>query len=158
MVIDAEKSYIATIETYKGSISLELFPNEAPKTVNNFVFLARDGFYDGLTFHRVIPGAFAQAGDPIGDGSGGPGYTFEDEPNSLKHVAGTLSMANYGPDTNGSQFFVCYSPQPDLDGKYTIFGQVVDGMDVLAELTPREPSQLPDYSGDVIKTIIIEEK
>jgi len=157
MVIDTEKTYYATIETDKGNIRLELLPKEAPKTVNNFVFLARDDFYDGLTFHRVISGAFAQAGDPLGDGSGGPGYTFEDEPNSLKHVEGTLSMANSGPNTNGSQFFICYTAQPQLDGVHTIFGRVIEGMDVLAKLTPRDPSQKPDYSGDVIKTITIEE-
>lgn len=147
MTIDTEKSYSATIETYRGNIELELYPKEAPKTVNNFVFLARDGFYDGLTFYRIVPEAFVQAGDPIGDGSGGPGYTFEDEISSLKHVAGTLSMVNDGPNTNGSQFFICYSPQPHLDGEYTIFGQVIEGMDELADL----------IEGDVIKTIAIEE-
>ncbi len=157
MTIDAEKSYRATIETDKGNIKLELYPKEAPKTVNNFVFLARDGFYDGLTFHRVISGAFAQAGDPLGDGSGGPGYAFEDEPNSLVHLEGTVSMANRGANTNGSQFFICYTAQPQLDGLHTIFGKVVEGMDVLAKLTPRDPSQAPAYSGDVIRTIVIEE-
>ena len=158
MIIDTEKSYHATIETDKGNIKLELYPKEAPKTVNNFVFLAKDGFYDGLTFHRVMSGAFAQAGDPLGDGSGGPGYTFEDEQNSRQHVAGTVSMANRGANTNGSQFFICYSAQPQLDGVHTIFGKVVEGMDVLTRLTPRDPAQKPDFYGDVIKTIVIEEK
>ena len=149
MVIDTEKTYYATIKTEKGDIRLLLFDDEAHMTVHNFVSLARQGFYDGCTFHRVIPGFVAQAGDPTGTGSGGPGYTFPDEFNpSLSHdSAGILSMANAGPDTNGSQ--------PHLDSRHSIFGKVVDGMEVLLSLTPRDPVATP---GDMIYTIIIEEE
>jgi peptidyl-prolyl cis-trans isomerase B (cyclophilin B) len=118
MVIDPKKSYRATIKTNKGNIELDLFAADTPKTVNNFVFLARDKFYDGLTFHRVIPNFMAQGGDPDGDGRGGPGYRFEDETrgnSKQKHETGSLSMANAGPNTNGSQFFICHGPQPHLD-------------------------------------------
>ena len=157
MTIDTEKTYYATIKTEKGDIRLLLFDDEAPMTVNNFIFLARQGFYDGCTFHRVIPGFVAQAGDPTGTGSGGPGYTFPDEFSpSLSHdSAGILSMANAGPDTNGSQFFITYAPQPHLDGRHSIFGKVVDGMEVLLSLTPRDPDAPP---GEMIYTIVIEEE
>ena len=133
MVIDPQKSYHITIETGRGAIEVELYPQYAPKTVNNFVFLAREGFYDGVTFHRVINNFVIQGGDPTGTGSGGPGYRFEDEVknNPMKHETGTLSMANAGPNTNGSQFFITHSPQPHLNGKHTVFGKVVKGMDVV---------------------------
>lgn len=157
MIIDTEKTYYATIETEKGDIRLLLFDDEAPMTVNNFVFLAREGFYDGCAFHRVIPGFVAQAGDPTGTGSGGPGYTFPDEFSpSLSHdSAGILSMANAGPDTNGSQFFITYAPQPHLDGRHSVFGKAIEGMEVLLSLTPRDPDAPP---GDEILTIVIEEE
>lgn len=133
MQIDPEKTYVATMETAKGTIELELYPQHAPKTVNNFVFLAEAGFYDGVAFHRVIPNFVIQGGDPTGTGRGGPGYRFEDEVkgNPLKHEAGVISMANAGPNTNGSQFFITHSPQPHLDGKHTVFGKVVEGQDVV---------------------------
>jgi peptidyl-prolyl cis-trans isomerase B (cyclophilin B) len=157
MIIDPNKHYTAIIETEKGNLVLELFAKDVPVTVNNFVFLAREGFYDGTTFHRVIPGFMAQAGDPTGTGKGGPGYTFADEFTEHTHVAGALSMANYGPNTNGSQFFITYTPQPALDGKHTVFGQLIEGMDVLEKLTPRDPTQNPQFEGDKIIRIIIEE-
>ncbi len=133
MAIDPQKSYLAKIETDRGTIEVELYPQYAPKTVNNFVFLAREGFYDGVTFHRVINNFVIQGGDPTGTGSGGPGYRFEDEVknNPLKHETGVLSMANAGPNTNGSQFFITHSPQPHLNGKHTVFGKVVQGMNVV---------------------------
>jgi peptidyl-prolyl cis-trans isomerase B (cyclophilin B) len=133
MIIDVKKKYFATIETKKGTIELELFVAHAPKTVNNFVFLAREGFYDGVVFHRVIPNFVIQGGDPTGTGRGGPGYDFEDEikNNPNKHGTGYLSMANAGPNTNGSQFFITHSPQPHLDGKHTVFGKVMAGMEVV---------------------------
>jgi peptidyl-prolyl cis-trans isomerase B (cyclophilin B) len=135
MVIDPSKTYQAVIETNKGAITLDLFAQQAPKTVNNFVFLARDGFYDGVTFHRVIDNFMIQGGDPDGTGRGGPGYKFADEfaGNPHTHGTGTLSMANAGPNTNGSQFFITHAPQPHLNGKHTVFGQVADqdSMDVV---------------------------
>lgn len=133
MQIDPKKRYAATIETNRGTIVVELYPQHAPKTVNNFVFLAREGFYDGVTFHRVIPDFVIQGGDPTGTGRGGPGYRFEDEVkgNPLKHEAGVISMANAGPNTNGSQFFITHSPQPHLNGRHTVFGKVTSGMDVV---------------------------
>jgi peptidyl-prolyl cis-trans isomerase B (cyclophilin B) len=131
--IDPSKKYNATIETTRGTIELELYPAHAPKTVNNFVFLARQGFYDGVTFHRVISNFMIQGGDPTGTGTGGPGYKFEDETygNPLKHETGVISMANAGPNTNGSQFFITHSPQPHLNGKHTVFGKVTKGQDVV---------------------------
>jgi peptidyl-prolyl cis-trans isomerase B (cyclophilin B) len=128
MAIDPSKKYTATIETSKGSIVCELFPKDAPNTVNNFVFLARDKFYDGTKFHRVIADFMVQGGDPTGTGSGGPGYKFADEvkSNPRKHQAGSLSMANAGPNTNGSQFFITHVVTDWLDGKHTVFGQVKD--------------------------------
>jgi peptidyl-prolyl cis-trans isomerase B (cyclophilin B) len=133
MEIDPNKSYTATISTNKGDIELDLHAKEAPKTVNNFVFLARQGFYDGVTFHRVISNFMIQGGDPTGTGRGGPGYRFEDEfkGNPHTHETGTLSMANTGPGTNGSQFFITHAPQPHLNGRHTVFGQVTSGMDVV---------------------------
>ncbi len=137
MVIDPAKNYKATFKTAQGDIEVDLFAAEAPKTVNNFVFLAKDGFYDGLTFHRVIPGFVSQGGCPKGDGSGGPGYRFEDEvgsSNPHRHQRGSLSMANAGPNTNGSQFFLCHGPQPHLDGRHTVFGQTTSGQEIVESL------------------------
>lgn len=136
MQIDEEVTYEATIKTDKGTITLELYPEHAPKTVNNFVFLAEEGFYDGLSFHRVIPDFMIQGGDPTGTGRGGPGYQFEDElaGNPLKHERGVISMANAGPNTNGSQFFITHAPQPHLDGRHTVFGRVTDGQEVVDEI------------------------
>jgi peptidyl-prolyl cis-trans isomerase B (cyclophilin B) len=134
MSIDAAKKYTATFEVSKGSIVCELFAAEAPQTVNNFVFLAREGFYDGTTFHRVIADFMIQGGDPTATGRGGPGYRFEDEcrlPAARKHQAGSLSMANAGPNTNGSQFFITHIATDWLDGKHTVFGQVLSGQDVV---------------------------
>jgi peptidyl-prolyl cis-trans isomerase B (cyclophilin B) len=134
MKIDPKKKYTAVIETEKGTIEVELFPQHAPKTVNNFVFLAREGFYDNLLFHRVISNFMIQGGDPTGSGMGGPGYKFEDETrgNPLKHETGVLSMANAGANTNGSQFFITHAPQPHLDGKHTVYGKVTgEGMKVV---------------------------
>jgi len=133
MQIDTTKKYMAKIETNKGVIELELYPNHAPKTVNNFVFLAGKGFYDGLSFHRVISNFMIQGGDPTGTGAGGPGYSFEDEveDNPLTHETGVISMANAGPNTNGSQFFITHSPQPHLNGKHTVFGKVVGSQNVV---------------------------
>jgi peptidyl-prolyl cis-trans isomerase B (cyclophilin B) len=133
MQIDPEKKYQALLQTDKGDIELELYPQHAPKTVNNFVFLARDGFYDGVSFHRVISDFMIQGGDPTGTGRGGPGYHFEDEVkgNPLKHETGVISMANAGPNTNGSQFFITHSPQPHLNGNHTVFGKVMVGQEVV---------------------------
>jgi peptidyl-prolyl cis-trans isomerase B (cyclophilin B) len=133
MQVDPKKNYQVTMETSKGVIEIQLFPQYAPKTVNNFVFLIREGFYDGVVFHRVISNFVIQGGDPTGTGTGGPGYRFEDEfkGNPLRHGTGFLSMANAGPGTNGSQFFITHSPQPHLDNKHTVFGQVTKGMEVV---------------------------
>ena len=142
------KQYTATIETEKGDLVLELFASDVPMTVNNFVFLAREGFYDGTTFHRVIPGFMAQGGDPTGTGTGTPGYQFDDEFSEHTHVTGALSMANSGANTNGCQFFITYAPQHHLDGKHSVFGQLIEGMDVLERLE----------QGDVIIRVTIDEK
>jgi peptidyl-prolyl cis-trans isomerase B (cyclophilin B) len=133
MQVDTTRTYKATIETDRGNIDLELYPEHAPKTVNNFVFLAQEGFYDGIVFHRVISNFMIQCGDPTGTGRGGPGYRFEDEleGNPLRHERGVISMANAGPDTNGSQFFITHGPQPHLDGRHTVFGKVTRGQDVV---------------------------
>ena len=133
MQIDPKKYYQAKMETSKGLIELELYPEYAPKTVHNFVFLAKEGYYDGVVFHRVINDFVIQGGDPTGTGAGGPGYKFKDElvGNPLKHETKFMSMANAGPNTNGSQFFITHSPQPHLDGKHTVFGKVVNGVDVV---------------------------
>jgi peptidyl-prolyl cis-trans isomerase B (cyclophilin B) len=160
MTIDSEKSYTAVIHTEKGDIRLELFAADAPQTVNNFVFLAREGFYDGVTFHRVDPGFVAQAGDPTGTGLGGPGYAIPDEVNEQGFTAGTLGMAlvRDEPGTAGSQFFITYTDQPTFDGRFTAFGRVVEGMDVLGSLTERDPAtgtHLP--AGDAIVGVDIEE-
>jgi len=133
MQIDPSRRFAATIETSRGTIELELYPQHAPQTVNNFVFLTREGFYDGLVFHRVISNFMIQGGDPTGTGRGGPGYRFKDEllGNPLTHETGVISMANAGPNTNGSQFFITHAPQPHLNGKHTVFGKVTSGQDVV---------------------------
>ncbi len=161
VVIDQARQYFATLQTVKGDIVLELYANKTPLAVDNFVFLAENGWFDGVTFHRVLPGYIAQAGDPTASGFGGPGYTFDNEvsPDLKFDKAGILGMANAGPGSNGSQFFITMAPTPNLDGGYTIFGQVVSGMDVVQQLTPRDPSQnmnLP--AGDEIQKVTIEEK
>ena len=161
MTIDPAKQYIATVETEKGDIVLELYPDVAPIAVNSFIFLANNGWYDGVTFHRVIPGFVAQAGDPTGTGFGGPGYAFgiEISPELKYDQAGVLGMANSGPESNGSQFFITMDALPDLDGGYTIFGRVISGLDVVNNLTARDPSQDPTLpAGDTILGIKIEEK
>lgn len=159
MKIDPKKKYTATMKTDKGDIVLELFADKTPVTVNNFVFLAREGFYDGVIFHRVIADFMAQGGDPTGRGTGGPGYRFQDEFHpSLRHdKPGILSMANAGPGTNGSQFFITHIPTPWLDGKHSVFGQVIGGMDVLMSIPPRDP-QRPEYPGVKIISVEITEK
>ncbi|MBT8422864.1 MAG: peptidylprolyl isomerase [Gammaproteobacteria bacterium] len=136
MQIDADGNYQITMETNKGTIEIELFAAAAPMTVNNFVFLTQEGYYDGVSFHRVIADFVIQGGDPTGTGSGGPGYRFGDEFEGNPHVheRGSLSMANAGPGTNGSQFFICHSPQPHLDGRHTVFGKVTEGLDVVDQI------------------------
>ena len=148
MKIDKTKQYTATIETEKGKLVLELYAGDVPLTVNNFVFLAREGFYNNTTFHRVIAGFMAQGGDPTGTGTGGPGYSFADEFTEHTHVTGALSMANAGPNTNGSQFFITYAPQPHLDGRHSVFGQLIDGVDILEAIE----------QGDTMVRITVEEK
>lgn len=158
LTIDPNKRYFATIKMDIGDIRLELFPKDAPQHVNNFVFLAREGYYDGVTFHRVIPGFVAQAGDPTGTGSGGPGYTIKDEVNSRKFLDGTLGMAKTSaPNSAGSQWFIDYAAAPNLDGGYTAFGQLVSGRDVLDKIAPRQPSPTAP-PGTKINTIVIEEQ
>ena len=161
MVIDPLKNYSAILHTENGDITIELYAEDAPLAVNNFVFLANEGWYDGVTFHRVLPGFVAQAGDPTGTGLGGPGYAFENEiSDDLSfNRAGVVGMANAGPDSNGSQFYITFAPVPHLDGGYTIFGQVIAGMDVVESITPRDPQQgasLPP--GDRIVSVTIVEK
>jgi len=161
MTIDVNKQYFATFKLAKGGeFVVQLFDDQAPKTVNNFVFLARNGFYDGTTFHRVLDGFMAQGGDPTGTGMGGPGYQFEDEfsPDLTFDRPGLLAMANSGPNTNGSQFFITYDATPHLNGLHTIFGEVVEGMDVVNGITRRDPDQNPDFEGDAIETITITEE
>ncbi len=152
MQIDPNKKYTAVFHTVKGDITAELFAAQAPVTVNNFVFLAREGFYNNTTFHRVIGGFMAQGGDPTGTGTGGPGYKFNDEPGALRlphDSEGILSMANAGPNTNGSQFFITYGPTPHLNGRHGVFGRVVKGIDVLKSLRERDP-QRDRQSGDAL--------
>ena len=157
--IDTSRHYVATLHTEKGDVVIELLPDRAPLAVNSFVFLARAGWFDGTTFHRVLPGFLAQGGDPSGTGQGSPGYYFRNEvyTDLLYDKPGVVGMANSGPDTNGSQFFITFAPQPQLDGGYTIFGQVIDGMDVVESLAPRDPqlsTGLPP--GDKILSITID--
>ncbi len=160
MLIDVEKQYFAAVKMAKGGeFVIELYPQKAPITVNSFVFLARQGYYDGVTFHRVINGFMAQGGDPTGTGGGGPGYQFVNEVSDLKFdKAGVVAMANAGQNTNGSQFFIMFNEYGLSENDYTIFGQVVEGMDVVNGITRRDPSKNPDYSGDVIENITITEE
>jgi len=149
MQIDTTKTYLAEITTNKGQITLAIYPEHAPKTVNNFVFLAKEGYYDGVTFHRVISNFMVQGGDPTGTGMGGPGYQFEDEfsNNPLRHIDNVISMANAGPGTNGSQFFITHASQPHLDGRHTVFGKLTSGKDVLDSIR----------QGDVMESVVIKE-
>jgi cyclophilin family peptidyl-prolyl cis-trans isomerase len=158
--IDPNKQYTATIQTEQGDILISLFADKAPIAANNFIFLARQGWFDGVTFHRVLPGFMAQAGDPSGTGFGGPGYAFVNEDTGIKFDRpGLVAMANAGPDTNGSQFFITTGPAPHLDGGYTIFGEVLQGMEVVEKLTPRNPEQSADLPpGDQILGVTISEK
>lgn len=158
MNIDRTHSYRARLETETGIIVLRLFADMAPRTVNNFVFLAREGYYDGTTFHRVIKDFMAQGGDPTGTGTGGPGYRFEDEfhPKLMHDRPGILSMANAGPNTNGSQFFITYAATPWLDRKHSVFGEIAEGMDVLKAIPARDPSR-PAQDGVKILSVTVEE-
>ena len=160
MTIDVNKEYYATVKMAKGGeFVMQLYPDKAPITVNNFVFLARDGYYDGVTFHRVLPDFMAQGGDPTGTGGGNPGYKFVNEDSDLTFdKAGVVAMANAGRDTNGAQFFITFGPRESLNGGYTIFGQVIEGMDVVMDIRLRDPQMNPDYIGDAIESITIEEK
>ena len=156
--LDLTKSYTARFKTERGEIVSELFAADAPMTVENFINLARAGFYDGTTFHRVIPGFMAQGGDPTGTGTGGPGYTFRDELSAKRRHdgPGVLSMANAGPNTNGSQFFITLAATPHLDGRHAVFGRVTSGMEVVSSIRERDPQRDP-RPGDRIETIEIEE-
>ena len=158
MQIDPKKQYKARMETDKGTMVIELFADKTPMTVNNFVFLSREGYYDGVIFHRVIDNFMVQGGDPTGTGRGGPGYKFGDEFNSsLKHdKQGILSMANAGPGTNGSQFFITHGPTPHLNGKHTVFGQVVEGLDVLMSIPARDPGNVNATAVKIIRVTIEE--
>jgi cyclophilin family peptidyl-prolyl cis-trans isomerase len=161
MTINPTKQYVATLHTEKGDIVMEFYADKAPLAVNSFIFLAKNGWFDNVTFHRVIPGFVAQTGDPSGTGYGIPGYAFKNEisPDLKFDGPGVVGMANAGADSNGSQFFITYTAQPSLDGGFTIFGKVIQGMDVATSLTPRDPSgngELPP--GDKILSVTIEEK
>ena len=158
MMLDPNASYFANVVTGKGRIRIKLFAADAPETVNNFVFLAREGYFDGTTFHRVIEGFMAQAGDPTGTGTGGPGYTIRDEfhPERRHDKPGILSMANAGPNTGGSQFFITHVATPWLDDRHAVFGEVVEGMDVVNAIRERDP-QRDREPGDRIERVEIEE-
>lgn len=158
-VIDTSKDYTATVKMEKGGeFVIQLYDDKAPLTVNSFVFLAREGFFDGVTFHRVLEGFMAQGGDPTGTGRGGPGYEFQNEDSDLTFdKAGVVAMANAGRDTNGSQFFITFGPVPQLNGGYTIFGQVTSGMDVVNAITRRDPERSPSFEGDKIESVTIQE-
>jgi cyclophilin family peptidyl-prolyl cis-trans isomerase len=160
MTIDVNKQYFATVVMAKGGqFIIQLYPDKAPVTVNSFVFLANKGFFNGSTFHRVIDGFMAQGGDPTGTGMGGPGYKFNNEANDLLFdKAGVVAMANSGPNTNGSQFFITFGPVGLAESDYTIFGQVISGMDMVNSLTRRDPTQNPTFSGDAITSVTISEK
>lgn len=160
LTIDVTKQYFATFKMAKGGeFKVQLFPDKAPRTVNSFVFLAQDGFFTGVTFHRVLEGFMAQGGDPTGTGMGGPGYQFANEKNDLAFdKPGVVAMANAGPNTNGSQFFIMFGPYGLSESDYTIFGQVVSGMEVVNGLTRRDPDQNPSFTGDVITSVTISEK
>ncbi len=160
MTLETAKEYSAVVKMENGkSFTMRLSPDKAPITVNSFVFLAREGFFDGVTFHRVLDGFMAQCGDPTGTGSGGPGYQFVNEDSDLMFdKAGVIAMANAGRDTNGSQFFITFGATSHLNGGYTIFGQVVEGIETVNALTRRNPSQSPDFIGDVMESVTIIEK
>ncbi len=160
MTIDQKKQYTATVKMATGGeFVIQLFADKAPITVNSFVFLARQGYFDGLTFHRVLKDFMAQGGDPTGTGGGGPGYEFVNEDSDLKFdKEGMVAMANAGRDTNGSQFFITFGPQEYLNGGYTIFGQVISGMDVVKAIRLRNPEENPTYSGDAMQSVTITEK
>jgi cyclophilin family peptidyl-prolyl cis-trans isomerase len=161
MTINQDARYLAHVEMASGdTFTIELLPQSAPQTVNSFVFLARNGWFDGVTFHRVLPGFVAQTGDPSGTGRGGPGYMLPNEidPDLSHDQAGVVAMANAGPDTNGSQWYITYGDVSQLDGSYTIFGRVIEGMDVVEAITPRDPSRTPNApAGDAMTRITIEE-
>ncbi len=160
MIIDVNRQYFAIVKMAKGGqFVIQLFPDKAPITVNSFVFLAYHKYYDGVTFHRVIDGFMAQGGDPTGTGSGGPGYEFVNERNDLTFdKAGVVAMANAGPNTNGSQFFITFGPVQLSESDYTIFGQVISGMDVVNGITRRDPQTNPTFQGDAMESITIMEK
>ena len=162
MTIDPNHKYLATFKTEKGDFVVELAAKDVPTIVNNFVFLARDGYYDNTTFHKVAPGSFSQGGDPRGDGRGDPGYRFADEfsPNVRHDAPGVITMANRGPNFNGSQFIIQHAPTPHLDDRNSAFGRVVEGLDVVMNLTPRDPDwdwPPPEEPGDKLYTIEIQE-
>jgi cyclophilin family peptidyl-prolyl cis-trans isomerase len=158
--IDLTKQYFANvIMANGGEFVIQLYPDKAPKTVNSFIFLACKGYFDGVTFHRVLDGFMAQGGDPTGTGTGGPGYLFENEDSDLTFdKEGVVAMANAGRDTNSSQFFITYGPVPRLNGGYTIFGQVIEGMDAVNAITRRDPEQNPAYAGDAMESVTITEQ
>jgi cyclophilin family peptidyl-prolyl cis-trans isomerase len=161
VTVDPLRQYFATLRTARGDIVIELLAEQAPLAVNSFIFLARNDWFDGVTFHRVIPGFVAQSGDPTGTGIGGPGYAFKNETDSGLGFdgPGVVGMANAGPDSNGSQFFITYAVQERLNGGYTVFGRVVSGMDVVESLTPRDPAKIAGLPpGDAILDVIIEER
>ena len=160
MTIDSQKQYFATVKMAKGGeFVIQLYPAKAPITVNSFVFLAREGFFNGTTFHRVLEGFMAQGGDPTGTGGGGPGYKFKNELNDLVFdKPGVVAMANAGPNTNGSQFFIMFGPYGLSENDYTNFGQVISGMDVVNGITRRDPNTNPTFIGDAIESIVISEK
>jgi cyclophilin family peptidyl-prolyl cis-trans isomerase len=158
--IEVTKQYFANVKMANGGeFVIQLYPDKAPKTVNSFIFLSCKGYFEGITFHRVLEGFMAQGGDPTGTGSGGPGYQFENEDSDLIFdKAGVVAMANAGRDTNGSQFFITFGPTPQLNGDYTIFGQVIEGMDVVDGITRRNPEENPGFQGDAMETITITEQ
>jgi cyclophilin family peptidyl-prolyl cis-trans isomerase len=158
MGIDPKKKYTASFKTSQGDFVVELYADKAPATVNNFVFLAREKFYDGVTFHRVIKGFMAQGGDPTGTGTGGPGYKFKDEFHpALRHnTPGILSMANAGPNTNGSQFFITHGPTPHLDNRHSVFGKVISGLEVVLAIPERDPSRAREPGAQIITIEITE--
>jgi cyclophilin family peptidyl-prolyl cis-trans isomerase len=160
MTIDVSRQYFASVKMATGGeFVIQLYPDKAPITVNSFVFLARHKYFNGVTFHRVLEGFMAQGGDPTGTGMGGPGYQFVNEDSDLTFdKAGVVAMANSGRDTNGSQFFITFGPVPRLNGGYTIFGQVISGMDVVNGITRRDPDQNPNYPGDAMESVTIIEK
>lgn len=157
MTIDTERSYRAVMRTDRGDITIRLWPDVAPATVNNFVFLAREGFYEGSTFHRVIPGFVAQGGDPTGTGRGGPGYRIPDELSTTPFEQGVIGMANAGPNTNGSQFYIMLGDAPHLTGRYTAFGKVEAGWETVESLQPRDPERASEPGDRILAVEIVEE-